>query len=147
MKVHEAMSRQVRTVSPEATIREAARVMGDSDVGALPVASNDRLTGMITDRDIAIRAVAIGKGPDVTVGEVMSAEVLYCHEDEDVEDVCSNMADIQVRRLPVVDADKRLVGILSLADIAHKQAEDAGAALEGITRPGGTHSQSLDGRA
>ena len=148
MIVKDVMSRSVRTVTPESTIREAARLMADADVGALPVAAGDRLTGMVTDRDIAIRAVAIGKAPDVSVGEVMSHEVLYCHEDEDVTDVCANMADIQVRRLPVVDADKRLVGIVSLADIATAaRASQAGEALEGITRPGGAHTQSLDGRA
>ncbi len=103
---------------------------------------------MVTDRDIAIRGVAVGKGPDTTVGEVMTHEMMYCHEDEDIADVCSNMADIQVRRLPVVNADKRLVGIVSLADIASMAAaEEAGEALEGITRPGGAHTQSIDGRA
>jgi CBS domain-containing protein len=148
MMIKDTMSRDVRTVAPESTIREAARMMADADVGALPVAAGDRLAGMVTDRDIAVRGIAAGKGPDTTVGEVMSHEVLYCHEDEDVTDVCANMADIQVRRLPVVDADKRLVGIVSLADIAlAADSDDAGNALEGITRPGGQHSQSLDGRA
>lgn len=148
MLIRNAMTRAVHTVTPETSIREAARLMADSDIGALPVASGDRLAGMITDRDIAVRAVAIGKGPDTTVGEVMSHEVLYCHEDEDIAHVCENMADLQVRRLPVVDVDKRLVGIVSLADIANATpAEHAGEALEGITRPGGAHSQSIDGRA
>ncbi len=148
MKILDAMTREVRTVTPESTIREAARIMADSDVGALPVAAGDRLAGMVTDRDIAVRAVALGKGPECTVGEVMTHEVLYCHEDEDVADVCVNMADMQIRRLPVVDADKRLVGIVSLADIANaSESEAAGQALEGITRPGGVHNQSMDGRA
>lgn len=146
MKIREAMTGDVQTVGPEATIREAARLMAETDVGALPVAAGDRLAGMVTDRDIAIRAVAIGKGLDTTVGEVMTHEVLYCHEDDEVADVCENMADLQVRRLPVVNADKRLVGIVSLADIADlERAKDAGEALEGITRPGGRHSQALDG--
>jgi len=148
MNIRDAMSRDVRTVSPESSLREAARIMADSDVGALPVSAGDRLVGMVTDRDITFRAVAVGKGPDCTVGEVMTHEVLYCHEDEDIADVCENMADIQVRRLPVVDTDKRLVGIISLADIAAAFANDeAGAALEGITRPGGVHNQSIDGAA
>ena len=122
--------------------------MAETDVGALPVAAGDRLAGMVTDRDIAIRAVAIGKGLDTTVGEVMTHEVLYCHEDDDVADVCENMADLQVRRLPVVNADKKLVGIVSLADIADlARAKEAGEALEGITRPGGRHTQALDGSA
>jgi CBS domain-containing protein len=148
MIIRDAMTRNVRTVAPETTIREAARLMGECDIGALPVASGDRLAGMVTDRDIAIRAVAIGKSPDVTVGEVMTHEVLYCHDDEDIADVSQNMADMQIRRLPVVDTDKRLVGIISLADIANAAAtEEAGEALEGITRPGGLHTQQLDGHA
>jgi len=148
MKIREAMTSDVRTVGPEATIREAARVMAETDVGVLPVAAGDRLAGMVTDRDIAVRAVAIGKGADTTVGEVMTHEVLYCFEDDEVEDVCENMADMQIRRLPVVNADKRLVGIVSLADVADAtRAQTAGEALEGITRPGGRHNQSLDGSA
>ncbi|MGQ0531542.1 MAG: CBS domain-containing protein [Caulobacteraceae bacterium] len=147
MLVQDAMSRDVRTVAPETTIREAARLMADADIGALPVAAGDRLAGMVTDRDIAIRAIAVGKGPDCTVGEVMTHEVLYCHEDEDLGHIAQNMADNQVRRLPVVDVDKRLVGIISLADIADARAEEAGEALEGITRRGGEHSQSIEGRA
>jgi predicted transcriptional regulator len=91
--------------------------------------------------------VAIGKGPQTTVGEVMTHDVLYCHEDEDITHVCENMAEMQVRRLPVVDVDKRLVGILSLSDIADRRAKDAGEALDGITRPGGKHSQSIVGHA
>jgi len=148
MKIRDLMTPDVRTIKPEATIREAARLMAEADVGALPVASGDRLAGMVTDRDIVIRAIAAGKNADATVGEVMSHEVLYCREDDDVEDVCENMSDLQVRRLPVVNADKRLVGIVSLADIAdNAEAEDAGEALEAITRPGGAHNQSMDGRA
>jgi CBS domain-containing protein len=147
MLVQDAMSREVRTVAPETTIAEAARIMADADIGALPVAAGDRLTGIVTDRDIAIRAVAIGKGPQTTVGEVMTHDVLYCHEDEDITHVCENMAEMQVRRLPVVDVDKRLVGILSLSDIADRRAKDAGEALDGITRPGGKHSQSIVGHA
>jgi CBS domain-containing protein len=147
MLVQDAMSRDVRTVSPETTIKEAARIMADADVGALPVAAGDRLAGMVTDRDIAVRGVAIGKGPDCTVGEVMTHDVLYCHEDEDLGLIAQNLAENQVRRLPVVDVDKRLVGIISLADIADARADEAGEALEGITRPGGERSQSIEGRA
>jgi CBS domain-containing protein len=148
MKIREAMTSDVRTVGLEASIREAARLMAETDVGALPVAAGDRLAGMVTDRDIAVRAIAIGKGPETTVGEVMTHEVLYCFDDDEVADVCENMADMQIRRLPVVNADKRLVGIVSLADIADaSRAQVAGEALEGITRPGGRHNQSLDGSA
>lgn len=147
MQVREAMTTEVRTIAPDATIREAARLMADADAGALPVAESERLVGMITDRDIAIRGIAAGKGPDTTVGETMSSEVKYCYDDEDLDDVCENMSDLQVRRLPVVNREKRLVGILSLADIAGRgNSVHAGEALEGITRPSGLHNQSDDAR-
>ena len=148
MKIRDAMTPQVRTVGPNATLRQAAQMMAEGDLGALPVTDGERLTGMVTDRDIVIRGIAAGKGVDAKVSEVMSAEVLYCREDDDIADVCENMSDLQVRRLPVVNADKRLVGIVSLADIADgASAADAGQALEAITRPGGPRSQSADGRA
>lgn len=147
MIVRDAMRRDVQTVGPETTIKEAARLMADADVGALPVAAGDRLAGMVTDRDIAIRAVAIGKGPETTVGEVMTSDILYCHEDEAIDHVSRNMGERQVRRLPVVDVDKRLVGIVSLADIATLSEANAGEALQGITQPGGDRSQAIEGRA
>jgi len=148
MQIREAMTPEVRTVSPESSLKEAARMMTQIDAGVLPVAQGDRLIGMVTDRDIAVRGVALGKGPDATVGEVMTNEVKYCFEDEDVEEVSENMADLQVRRLPVLSREKRLVGIVSLADIATMaDSECAGQALEGITRPSGVHNQSNDARA
>lgn len=142
MKVSEAMTRDVRVANPNETLQEAARTMAGIDAGALPVGENDRLVGMITDRDIAIRAVAEGKGPDAKVRDVMSSEVMYCFDDDDMDKVCRNMADIQVRRLPVVDHDKHLVGILSLGDIASRGDSHAGEALSGISRPGGQHTQA-----
>lgn len=147
MLVRDAMSRDVKTVAPDTTVREAARLMGECDVGALPVSDGDRLAGIVTDRDIAVRAVAIGRGPDTPVSEVMTLDVLYCHEDEDIGHIAENMAEKQVRRLPVVDVDKRLIGIISLADLADARSDEAGEALEGITRPGGERSQSVEGRA
>ncbi|HWA00818.1 MAG TPA: CBS domain-containing protein [Caulobacterales bacterium] len=142
------MTRHARTVAPSTSLREAARAMAEIDAGSLPVAEGDRLVGMLTDRDIAIRGIAAGKGPDATVGEAMTPELLYCFEEDEIEDVCENMAEIQVRRLPVVSADKRLVGIVSLADLATRGGmRHAGAALEGIARPGGAHTQAPDGRA
>jgi CBS domain-containing protein len=143
MKIKECMTRRVHTVGPDATIAEAARIMADNDVGALPVATPDRLIGMITDRDIAIRAVAEGLGSDTNVRTIMSDEVMYCYDNEDIEDVLANMGDIQVRRLPVVDEDKRLVGIVSLSDLADDEEQAAGEALCLIAREGGQHSQSL----
>lgn len=144
MKVSEMMTRDVRLVRPDETIRAAAQLMGELDFGVLPVSENDRLVGMITDRDIAVRAIGAGRGPDTPVRDVMSREVLYCFEDQTTEEVARNMGDVQVRRLPVVDRNKRLVGILSLGDLARANAAigEAGEALHGITQPGGQHSQA-----
>lgn len=144
MKVREAMTSDVRMVRPEQTIQDAAHLMAELDIGCLPVEDSDRLVGMITDRDIAVRAIAEGRGPQTTIREVMSAEVKYCYDDQSVDDVTRNMADIRVRRLPVVDRNKRLVGILSLGDLAidANAQDEAGEALGGISRPGGQHSQS-----
>jgi CBS domain-containing protein len=143
MKVKECMTRDVHLVGPDESIASAARAMAKDDIGALPVATPERLIGMITDRDIAIRGVAAGLGPDTRVKDVMSKEVLYCYEDDTADKVLSNMGDIQVRRLPVVNAKKRLVGIVSLADLADGQERPAGEALCLIARAGGAHSQSL----
>jgi CBS domain-containing protein len=146
MQVSEAMTRNVKIVNPDQSIREAARLMAEIDAGVLPVGDGDRLLGMITDRDIAIRGVAAGKAPDTPVREVMSAEVKYCFEDEDINDAAQNMADIKLRRLPVLNRNKRLVGILSLGDMAMTDGPvNAGSALCGISEPGGAHSQSVDG--
>lgn len=112
--------------------------------GYLPVAENDKLVGMITDRDIAIRAVAKGKGPDSKVSEVMSKEVKYCYEDDEVENVLKDIGDIQVRRLPVMNQDKRLVGIASLSDLAaNGDADAASSTFCKISRHGGAHCQTL----
>src|SRR6516225_5437372 len=118
MKIGSVMSRDVLLIKPDDTIRSAAALMKKIDAGLLPVTENDKLVGMITDRDIAIRGVAEGKGPDTKVRDAMSPEVKYCFEDEDVAHVAENMAELQVRRLPVMNRDKRLVGIVSLADLA-----------------------------
>jgi CBS domain-containing protein len=142
MRVSEAMTREVRVASPGQSIREVAKIMSEIDAGSMPVGDNDRLVGMITDRDIAIRAVAQGKGPDTPVSEVMSSEqVLYCYEDEELDHVAKNMSQQQVRRLPVVSRDKRLVGIVSLGNIAQSEARSASKAVKGVTKPGGAHTQ------
>jgi len=142
MRVSEAMTREVRIANPGQSIRDVAKIMGEIDAGALPVGENDRLVGMITDRDIALRAVALGKGPDTPVREVMSKEVKYCYEDDDLEHVAHNMGDIQVRRLPVVNRDKRLVGIVSLGDVAQNEdTETTGEATAGVSQRGGQHQQ------
>ena len=143
MRVSETMTRDIRVARPDQSIREAADTMRETDIGALPVRDGDRLIGVITDRDIAIRAVAEGKSPDTTVREIMTEKVCYCYDDQDIEEVTRNMADIQVRRLPVLNRDKRLVGILSLGDIAiSPDGQEAGEALRGISRPGGDHTQA-----
>ena len=143
MKVSEAMTRDVRVANPDETVQQAAKLMANLDAGVLPVGENDRLVGMVTDRDIAIRGVAEGKGPDAKVREVMSKDVKYCYDDQEVCDVIQNMGDIKVRRLPVLNRDKRLVGILSLGDVAKVESEkETGEALSKISRPGGQHSQT-----
>ena len=143
MRVSECMTRDVKMANPQESICDAAKMMADCDAGILPVSDNDRLVGMITDRDIAVRGVAEGKGPSATVGDVMSAEVKYCYEDDDIDDVLRNMGALQVRRLPVLNREKRLVGIVSLSDLVTGSAKGhAGEALKEIARPGGEHSQT-----
>ena len=143
MRVSEAMTREVRVATPGQSIRDVAKIMAEIDAGAMPVGENDRLVGMITDRDIAIRAVALGKGPDTPVRYVMSTDqVLYCYEDEELDHVAKNMSEQQVRRLPVVNRDKRLVGIVSLGNIAQSEGRSASKAVKGVSKPGGQHNQS-----
>jgi CBS domain-containing protein len=143
MKISNCMTNDVQIANPDQTIREVAQVMAQLDAGSMPVGDKDRLVGMITDRDIAIRGIAMGKGPDAKVREVMSPDVKYCFDDEEVDEVLHNMGDLQVRRLPLLNRDKRLVGIISLGDLATTgETADAGEALSGISKPGGEHSQT-----
>ena len=143
MKVSEIMTRDVRLLSPDQTIREAASLMADIDVGSLPVGDNDRLVGMITDRDIVIRAVAQGKSADTKVADVMSKEILYCVDTDEIDDVARNMGKAQVRRLPVVNSDKRLVGIVSLGDLARNDdPATIGRTVSRVSTPGGKHDQT-----
>jgi len=142
MKIAKIMSRDVQFDKPDTTLREAASLMKKIDAGCLPVAEHDKLVGMITDRDIAVRGMAEGKGPEAKVAEVMSHEIRYCFEDEDVAHVAENMAELQVRRLPVMTREKRLVGIVSLADLTKGSLPKTAKALHGISKPGGRHSQS-----
>lgn len=138
MKVSQAMSSNVRIADPNQSICDVARIMADYDVGALPVGENDRLVGMITDRDIAVRAVAQGLSPETKVRDVTSEEVMYCFEDEEISHVAQNIGDIQVHRLPVLDRNKRLVGIVSMADIAATEGPStAGEAICGILKDTG----------
>ena len=140
MQISECMTRSVEVANPDDSIQNAARIMDRIDAGVLPVGQDDRLVGMITDRDIAIRAVAKGRECDTPVREAMSGEVMYCYADDDAEEVLENMADQQVRRMPVVDRDKRLVGIVSIGDLAKKDERDTGETLRVIAQPGGLHA-------
>ncbi|MCA0201080.1 MAG: CBS domain-containing protein [Proteobacteria bacterium] len=141
MRVGDLMTRSVELIAPSDSIQEAARKMADEDFGVLPVAEFDRLVGVVTDRDIVIRAVARGGAPDKTyVRDVMSKDVTYVFEDDSSDEAARKMARLQVKRLPVLNRDERLVGILSLGDMAtmrltHAEASEA---LSAISRPSQT---------
>jgi len=144
-RVADAMSRNVRLASPEDTVQQAARLMREEDTGVLPVGENDRLVGIVTDRDVAVRVAAEGKSPaDTKVREVMTQEVRYVFEDEDLQRAAETMAEQQVRRLAVLNREKRLVGVVSLGDIATEggMPRVAGRAMVGIAQPGGSHDQA-----
>lgn len=143
MQISECMTQDVRIVSPQDTLRRAAEIMAEVDAGSLPVGDNDRLVGMITDRDIAIRGVGMGRDGQASVGEVMTREIKYCFADEETDEVLENMADLQLRRLPVLSRDKRLVGIISLGDLAQEEAKRTGRALGDIVQPSMLHSQHI----
>lgn len=119
MQVKDVMSKDPHFVKPDVTLRDAAQVMRDHDVGCLPVGEHDRLTGMLTDRDIAVRAVAEGRNPDTTkVSDVMSPGIRYCFEDETLDEAAKRLESSKIRRLVVLNRDKRLTGILSVSDFA-----------------------------
>ena len=142
MQVSEAMTRDVCVCGPEERIRDCAAAMARNDIGVLPVAENNLLVGMVTDRDIAIRAVAAGKGTDTPVRDVLSKEVLYCFEDQALEHVAKAMGRAKIHRLPVLTRDHRLAGMLSLADVALRSPEAAGEAIAELSQRGQPHSQS-----
>lgn len=136
MRIAEVMTRDVAVVHPGDDLRRAARMMDNLNVGALPVCDGDRLVGMITDRDITVRASAEGRSPDDTkVSDAMSSRVRWCFANDDVEQVVRKMGDSQIRRVPVVDKHKRLIGIVSLGDLAAEHAPGAEEALERISMP------------
>jgi len=135
MNVSEIMTRDVKVVSSDDTLQHAAQMMEKCDVGAIPVSENDRLVGMLTDRDIAIRAVARGLAPDTCmVKDIISSQVKYLYEDDSIEDAARSMGSLQIRRLPVVSRDKRLVGIVSLGDLAVTNPVPAGEALCSVSQ-------------
>lgn len=134
MQVSQVMTAHPVTVTPQQSVRDVAEIMKRIDTGFVPVGDDDRLVGMITDRDIVVNGLACGKDADCAVSEVMTRDVLYCREDEEVSTVARNMGQNQVRRLPVVDGDKRLVGIVSLGDLSTDgDPSAAGVALEQIS--------------
>jgi CBS domain-containing protein len=137
-KLKDIMTPDVKVIGAEATIQEAARKMRDGDFGMLPVEENDRMIGAISDRDIAVRAIAEGKGPDTKVRDVMSEGIAWAYEDDSVDHAAEIMSERQVRRLPVVNRQKRLVGIVALGDFAVESADlqPAAEALAEISQPG-----------
>lgn len=137
-KLKDLMSRDVKVISPDATIREAAQQMLSGNFGMLPVGENDRMIGAVSDRDIAIRAVAEGKDGNTKVRDVMSAGIIWSYEDDSVDDAAKLMSTHQIRRLPIVNADKRLVGIVALGDFAvvSSDIKTAGETLSEISKPG-----------
>jgi CBS domain-containing protein len=142
MKISQVMSADVRVCSPKDTIQKVAQIMDDIDAGAVPVGENDRLVGIVTDRDMVLRAIAEGLDAQTLVGEVMTDGIQYCFDDETVEEVAQQMADLQVRRLAVLSRAKRLVGIVSLGDIAQAGREgrdEGGEALSEISEQGAPH--------
>lgn len=142
MKISELMTPNVETVSPDQTAREAAGFMLRAEAGSIPVCEGDRVIGMITDRDITVRGVAEGRGPDTPVRDLMTDHIICAREDDLVEDVARRMSDEQIRRLPVLDANEKLVGIVSIGDLARETAgESVQQAFEGVSAPGGSHEQ------
>jgi CBS domain-containing protein len=136
MQIRDVMTKNVKMVSPNETIQEAAAIMSDYNIGGIPVCENERLLGMVTDRDITVRAVARGKTPSgCQVRDVMSTGVKYVFEDEQSQAVARSMARLKIRRLPVVNREERLVGIVSLGDLAMKQYSTAAAVLREVSLP------------
>ena len=142
MKISEVMTTEVETIRADQTAREAASFMLRADAGSIPVCDGDKVIGIITDRDIAVRGVAEGRGPDTPVSELMSDGIICAREDEEIETVAQRMSEEQVRRLPVLDAEEKLIGIVSLGDLAREaRSEPAQEAFEGVSAPGGAHQQ------
>jgi CBS domain-containing protein len=140
MQIREIMTREVEVIRPEASVRDAAAKMKDLDVGAIPVCDGQKLQGVLTDRDIAVRAVAEGRDSAKTkVAEIMSKDLAYCFEDDQIDEAATVMEMKQIRRLPVLDRNKELVGIVSLGDISVRTGDQdlAGEALQEISEPGG----------
>lgn len=140
--IRDLMTSDIQTVGPDQTAREAAGFMLSADTGSIPVCDGDKVIGMITDRDIAVRGVAAGKGPDCSVRDLMSGDVVCARDSDDAESVARRMSDAQVRRLPVLDSSDRLVGMVSLGDLSRDADKSAASeALEGVSAKGSQHQQ------
>jgi len=137
MKVRQVMTADVYTVRPDASVFDIAELMRDEDIGAVPVVENEKLIGMVTDRDIVVRALADSRDvSQANARSVMSGNLLYCFDDQSVEEVLDNMGEQQVRRMPVVDRDKRLVGVVSIGDLSAAAPPDrSGESLSQISQP------------
>ena len=138
MQLSDIMTSNPVVLGPDTMLRDAAQKMRDLDSGVMPVGENDRLVGMLTDRDITVRATADGKDPNTTpVRDVMTSDVVYCFVDDDIEMAARTMEENQIRRVIVLDRDKRLVGIASLGDLAVHAPSDrlAGEVTEGVSEP------------
>ena len=135
--VQDVMTRDVQSISPDDSVRRAAQLMDEFNVGSIPVCDGDRLVGMITDRDITVRSTAVGQPPETTrVGDVMSTDVRTCFTTQTVDEVLGQMGDVQIRRVPVIDQQSQaLVGIVSLGDMATKHSAGIDRALEEISEP------------
>jgi CBS domain-containing protein len=147
MQVHDVMTRDPEVIAPDATLQKAAEMMRSLDVGSLPVVDGDRLAGVVTDRDIAVRGVASGADPKTAkVRDAMTKELVYCNEDQDVGEAARLMRENQVRRLPVLSGDGLLVGVVALADLAvNAPKAEAAAALAGVSEPAAPHRGPLAG--
>jgi CBS domain-containing protein len=145
MKVSECMTREVQVARADQPIRKAAQFMIKADAGSIPVCDGDRVLGMVTDRDLAVRALAGGRGPETLLGEIMTEEIVVCFEDDDVADAARKMSESKVRRIPIVSRDgEKLVGILSLGDITKRDPRLAEHALEEVTQRSPLHNQSAE---
>jgi len=143
MQIQELMSSNVCTIKTDTPLRDAAARMAKHDLGSLPVASGEKLVGMLTDRDIALRGIGNDLGPDACASEAMTRELLYCRAEDDVDEVLANMGDMQVRRLPVIDDDKDLVGIVSIGDLVKAEPARTGQNFAEITKSSKLHSQTI----
>jgi CBS domain-containing protein len=134
MKIREIMTTNVECVSPDTGILDLANKMKSLDVGFIPICENDRLAGTVTDRDIVIRAVAAGRDISTTTArDIMTHDVFYCFEEENVKDVAARMREKEVRRMLILNASKRLVGVVSLGDISKVEEKESGKTLKDIT--------------